>query len=213
MAVEIRLSGGEFNTTPNGSLGGQRSDTVMVDDTVQNLFDNINRAEALIGRTEFRCLYVFNTGGGHISGTTIEITINPSVTQMSIGLDPAGSGDGRTHGIATTIATEDTAPTGVKFFGEDNTDDGNFNVAFDLVVMPVGILKSGEGQAIWLKRKTETGPAATISVRTVIKHEAVSLPGDTIDDGGAVGEMILTAKTVSGTYKIGTMRVEFSDLG
>jgi len=213
MAVELRLSGGQGNTDPNGSLGGQRSDTIVTDDVLENLFDNINRAEALIGRTEFRCIYIYNTGGGHISGVTAEIKINPSLTEMSVGVDPAGRGDGRNDGIAVLIPQEDTSPSGVKFFGEENTDDGRFNIAFDKVILPLGLLKANEGTAIWLKRKTEVGTQQTVTVNIDIVHDAVSLPGDTVDDGGAVGELLLVNKTVSGTYKIGTMRVGFSDLG
>ncbi len=213
MAVEFRFSGGQFNTVAGGSIGGQRSDTLFVTNVDNNIFDDINRAEALIGRTEFRCLYVYNTGGGHVSGVTLQITINPVLTQMSVGLDTAGRGDGRTSGIATSITQEDNAPAGVHFFGEENTDDGNFATAYDQVVIPIGLLKSGEGQAVWFKRKTEVGPQQVIAVRLVIKHDAVSLPGDTADDGGAIGELTLVVTQATGTYKVGTMRVGFMDLG
>ena len=41
MAVEPRLSGGQNNTSPNGSIGGQLSDTKITDDILENLFDAI----------------------------------------------------------------------------------------------------------------------------------------------------------------------------
>jgi len=213
MAVEVRLSGGQANTAPNGSLGGQRSDTVIVDDTVENLFDNIPRAEALVGRIEFRCLYIYNTGGGHVSGAVAEITVNPAKTQMSIGLDPNERGDGRTFGIANSIGAEDTAPANVKFFGEENTSDGNFGVAYDTVKIPLGLLKANEGQAIWFKRQTEISAQLTVSVTIVVTHDAVTLPGDTVDDGGAIAESILIANVPQDGYKIGTMRVAMCVLG
>lgn len=210
MAVEYRLSGGQNNTQPNGSLGGQRSDTAITTDVLENLFDNITRQEGLIGRTEFRCFYVYNTGAGHISGATVELTVNPPTGDgtMSIGLDLSGKGDGRNNGIATTIIQEDDVPTSVNFFGEENTNDG----AFDTVILPLGLLKSGEGVPVWLKRVTEPASQQTISVTMVITHDAATLPGKTVDDGGAIGELIKVNKVASGQYVIGTARVGLSDL-
>ena len=210
MVAELRLSGGQFNVSANGSLGGQMSDTVVTSDLLENLFDNIKRNEALTGRTEHRCVYVFNTGGGHISGATIEITTNPILSLASIGLDSAGKGDGRNNGIATIIDTEDTTPTNVKFFGEDiDSADG----PFDSVILPLGLLKSGEGVPVWLKRVTEKGVAQIITVDITVTHDAVTLPGKTIDDGGAIGELIKVTKQATGTFLIGTARIGFSDIG
>ena len=210
MAVEIRLSGGQNNSSPNGSIGGQRSDTAMTTDTVENLFDNITRSEALQGRTEHRCIYVYNTGAGHISGATIEVTVNPTISIVSLGLDAAGKGDGRNTGIAQTIATEDTAPSNIKFFGEDTlSTDG----PHDTVKLPLGLLKSGEGVPVWLKRVTEKGASQTISVTIVIEHDAVTLPGETFDDGGAVGEFFSVTTQTTGTFIIGTATIGFSDIG
>ena len=209
MAVQLRLSGGENNTAPNGSLGGQMSDTVITTDVLQNLFDNIKRNEALTGRTEFRCFYVFNTGAGHISGATVEISANPALSIVSPGLDSAGKGDGRNNGVATTIATEDTTPSNVKFFGEDTLSaDG----PFDSVTLPLGLLKSGEGVPVWLKRVTEKGASQTITLDVTITHDAVTLPGKTIDDGGAIGELIKVTKQATGTFLIGTARIGFADI-
>ncbi len=210
MAVQFRLSGGQNNSVPNGSLGGQRSDTIITDDTIENLFDNITRQEALVGKTEYRCIYVYNTGAGHISGAVVEVTINPPITRMSIGLDPTGKGDGRNTGIATTIETEDTTPTNVKFFGEDIlTSDG----AFDKVSLPLGLIKSGEGVAVWLKRVTEQGTAQTITLNIVVNHDAVTLPGEDFDDGGAIGELVRVTTQTTDTFKIGTAKIELSDMG
>jgi len=203
MALEFRLSGGQFNADPNGSIGGQRSDTLITTDTLENLFDNITRNEVLQGRTEYRCVYIFNTGAGHLSGVTVEITSNPPVTIISKGLDTAGKGDGRTNGIATTIATEDATPTGVKFFSEDAlSSDG----PFDSVILPIGLLFSGEGVPIWLKRVTETGSAQELSITLQANHDAVTLPGQSVDDGGAIGEYVAVTTTATGTFKIGTAR-------
>jgi len=210
MTLSLRLSGGQNNSVPDGSLGGQRSDTVITDNTLHNLFDAITRSEALTGKTEYRCFYVYNdTDGTHLSGVTIEMTTNASVSHVALGLDPAGKGDGRLTGIATIIATEDTTPTGVKFFGEDiASSDG----PFDTVVLPVGLLKNGECIPIWIKRVTEKGIAQEITIVMTITHDAVTLPGSDVDDGGAIGELIKATSQATGTFKIGTARIGFSNI-
>jgi len=209
MALEFRLSGGQNNSDPNGSLGGQRSDTKITTDILENLFDDISRNESLQGRTEYRCIYLYNTGAGHLSGVTVEIKTNPPITQISTGLDLAGKGDGRTNGIAQAIATEDTTPSGIKFFGEDIlSSDGPFSE----VILPIGLLFSGEGVPIWLKRVTEKGVAQVISLNLDVNHDAATLPGDDIDDGGAIGEYIQVTTQVSGTFKIGVARIGFSTI-
>jgi len=209
MAVIFRGSGGKLNSDPNGFLGGIMSDTAYTTDTLENVFDNISRSEALLGRTEFRCIYILNTGGGHISGTIVEVKINPPLTIFSVGLDPAGKGDGVTRGVATSISTEDIAPTGVKFFGEDTaSSDG----PFDTVKLPLGLLKANEAVAIWFKRVTETGTAQTVSVNIDIVHDAVTLPGEDVDDGGAIGELLKVTTTPDGKFKIGTARIGFSEI-
>lgn len=210
MTLSVRLSGGQNNASPDGALGGQRSDTAVTDNTLHNLFDAITRAEALAGRTEYRCFYIYNdTNGSHLSGVTVEVSTNPPVSHMAVGLDPIGKGDGRLTGIATTISTEDTTPSGVKFFGEDTaSSDG----PFDSVVLPVGLLKNGEGVPIWIKRVTEQGASQTITVILTVTHDSVTLPGGDIDDGGAIGELIKVTTQATGTFKIGTARIGFSNI-
>ena len=209
MALQFRLSGGANNTSPSGSLGGIMSNTAITTDVLENLFDNITRVEGLTGRTEFRCIYVYNTGGGHISGVVLELTTNPAITMLSIGLDPVNKGDGATYGVATSIAVEDVVPTGVKFFSETNVDDQKY----DTVRLPIGLLKNAEAVAVWFKRKTEPGGQQILTGTLVATHDAVTLPGKTFDDGGAIGELVNAVSQVTGTYLIDTAKIELSDMG
>ena len=209
MVIIFRLSGGKNNIDPNGSLGSIMSDTAYTTDVVENVFDNISRNEALLGRTEFRCIYILNTGAGHISGAILEVVTNPPVTFVAVGLDPAGKGDGITRGVATSIATEDSTPTGVKFFGEDiASSDG----PFDTVRLPLGLLKVNEAVAIWFKRVTEQGTAQTVSLTLNVVHDAVTLPGDDVDDGGAIGELLKVTTTPDNKFLIGAARIGFSEI-
>lgn len=55
----IVLTGGSTNTNPNDSLGGDPSSQPLVG-VLNNLFDNITEEEATVGKTEYRCMYIFN---------------------------------------------------------------------------------------------------------------------------------------------------------
>jgi len=214
MTLVFSLSGGQLNTSPKGSLGGQRSDTTITSDISQNFFDDISRSEGLVGKTEYRQGYVYNPDVNTYTGVTLQLSTNPALSQVSLGLDPVGKGDGRNTGIATSIATEDSTPTGVTFFGEDNTDDGPFaGQAYDTVILPIGLLRQGECVAFWLKRKTEQGASQTITFNFTITHDEVTLPGSTFDDGGAFGELLSVATQAAGTFLIGTARIGFAEIG
>ena len=148
--IKFLLSGGSGNTNPNASLGGVRSTTEIVDNTIQNLFDNVTGSESAAGDTEYRCFYVKN-GHGTITWETVVKWIEAQVSggaNVEIGLDPAGNGDGSATGVATTIADEQTAPTGVTFSAPTTKATG----------LSIGNLTAGQMRAVWVKRIV---PAAT----------------------------------------------------
>ncbi len=209
-AIQIRLSGGKLNIDPRASIGGNRSDTSVVTDVLQNLFDDIKRNEALLGRTEYRCIYVWNNSGTPSTGTVIRVTTNPPLSRISVGLAPQGKGDGRITGIAEVLVTEDQTPAGVKFFGEDtDSSDGPFSS----VILPLGFIEAGESVPVWIKRVSEKGVQQEISLTIEIEHDSVTLPGEDIDDGSAIGELINVTKQTSGTFLIDVARIDFADIG
>lgn len=55
----IVLTGGNSNTSPNLSLGGDPSSQPLIG-VLNNLFDNVSAAEAEAGRVDHRCVYIFN---------------------------------------------------------------------------------------------------------------------------------------------------------
>jgi len=174
MALVLRLSGGSSNANTDNSLGGVMSSVAVVDAVLQNLLDNIKRKEVLIPKTEFRCFYIENTGADPVHGAILFVDQDPNVTTVTLGLDPAGTSDGSTYGVAQTIADESTAPTGVTF-----EDAGEHRVKLALPT-----LQSGEAQAIWIKRISETATGQTLTVGlTTTGNEEVIIPDDlTIND-------------------------------
>lgn len=72
------LSGGSFNTDPNESLGGNPSNEV-ISSGLNNLFSNISESEAASGKTDFRCIYVFNQNAVD-SLFNVQVGINTEVS-------------------------------------------------------------------------------------------------------------------------------------
>jgi hypothetical protein len=58
--ISLVLSGGSSNVDPSLSLGGDPSSVPIVNNHLNNLFDNVTQDESDVGSTEYRCFYVFN---------------------------------------------------------------------------------------------------------------------------------------------------------
>lgn len=113
--VDTFLSGGASNSDPNASLGGVRSTTTELNPVVseENLFANVDGAEASAGSTKYRGLYYEN---GHASltleATTIWFSTQTPSTDTIVAMALAGEGLDATM---ETVADEDTAPIGETF--------------------------------------------------------------------------------------------------
>lgn len=132
-------------TVTAGSLpGSDQSDSVTIANIANETFDDVTKQESLNGRTEYRCLYIKNTHATEqLLQATIWIQSNTSGDDtLYIGADPAGVGDGSTTGVATTIANEATAPTGVTFSQPVSQGTG----------INLGDLDPGQCAAFWIKR-------------------------------------------------------------
>lgn len=57
--ITIVYSGGSQNTGQEGSLGGFPS-LVEIGDEINNIFDNITPQQTTLGKTDYKCFYIFN---------------------------------------------------------------------------------------------------------------------------------------------------------
>lgn len=160
--VKFYLSGGASNANPKAALGGViSSHDDLALDIVGALFDDVTSAEATAGTTEYRCYYVKNTSAS--SWYSVEVWIQADTssasTSLAIGLDPVGNGDGVSTGVATTIANETTAPSGVSFTSPTGSPG-----------LSVGTLAAGEVRAVWVRRTVNAGAAAAAEDRAILRH-------------------------------------------
>jgi hypothetical protein len=155
--IQIRLSGGAANANVNASLGGAKSSVQTVDNTMNNIFDDIAGSESLVGDTEYRCIYIHNA---HASLTMQNIKVYISANSTSpddtweIGLGTAS-----VNGTEPTIADENTAPAGVTFV--------NTAINYATGLAPPNI-PFGQSFAIWYKRICNAAAAANNNDTTVV---------------------------------------------
>lgn len=138
--------------------GTNATRTITVANNVNTLFDDIEVADSIAGDTEYRCIYVKNAhGADSMSSAVLWIdTQTPGPDSIEIGLDPAGAG-----GTATTIANENTVPSGVAFSAPTGASTG----------LSLGTLTAGQSYAVWIKRTIAAGTTPT----TVADYSALKL--------------------------------------
>jgi len=166
--IQFFLSGGATNADPNASLGGAISNTAITSGSLNNLFDDVSGAEASAGRTEYRCLYVKNASPtsnlvanitAWVEGATATSNTVASGAVIDIGFNPTvGVGDGTTTGVASTVANETTAPTGVTF--SSATQGAPLS-------LPAPI-NAGQVLAIWIRRTVPAGASAANDSATLM---------------------------------------------
>lgn len=118
--IVLQLSTGSTSLTtgtdPNSALGGNISTdtgaTITTSNTsLNNLFDNISKAENFAGTTDYRCVFIYNndtTSGDIFANGQIYLSGSPLAT-FQLGLVSAKNTS------AGTIANENAAPSGITF--------------------------------------------------------------------------------------------------
>ncbi len=120
------------------SLGGSIHANGIVTSTDQNIFNNVDTAEAVAGSVKFRCFYVKNNGSvSYNVGVFIE-SQTPNISSQIF----LGKGTSAINGTEQTVADEDTAPSGI-FFKRP---------VFDYDLLEIAILAPGDTQAVWIRR-------------------------------------------------------------
>lgn len=147
--VDTRLSGGASESDPDNSLGGVKS-SVELSPTVaeENLFNNVDGAEASAGSTKYRGLYYHN---GHASltlqSTVIWFSTQTPSSDTSVEMALAGEG---LNATMETIANENTAPVGESFTAPATKGAG----------LSMGNVPFSQHFGFWLKRIVSAAASA-----------------------------------------------------
>jgi hypothetical protein len=147
--IVFRLSGGAGNTDVNASLGGAKSSTAVVTNTVDNLFDSVSGTESAAGDIEYRCIY-FHNGHGSLTAQNSKVYLTSNTTSTNDTLDLA-AGTAAINATEQTVGDETTAPTGVTWV----TTAASYATGVSL-----GNIPFGQHKAIWIRRTVDAGAAA-----------------------------------------------------
>jgi predicted phosphodiesterase len=143
--IRFYLSGGYFNTEPINSLGGEISSFQLVSGTLNGLFDRVDTAEAEIGDTEYRCIYLRNTSQTRkLLATRIWIETGTASADTSIAISIGSSG---INGTEPIIPDEGVAPP-MNFFEIPLSEPSEPNI---------GDLYAGDHVALWVRWYVNTG--------------------------------------------------------
>ena len=163
--ILLRLAGGSSNTVPDSSLGGVMStSTVIVDNTLHNLFDVVSGTESTAGDTEYRSFYVLNNHGT-LAYQNAKIWINSETTHTNENVQISLAGEGA-NTTMETIANENTAPVSGGLSFQEAATEG--------AALSLGTLNAGQRYGIWVKRITTAGCLAKDNYTVVI-----NVKGDT----------------------------------
>lgn len=155
------------NGGPNTNLGKYATAGTLTDATLNNLFADVTGDENAASNVDYQCLFLHNNNAS--------ITLQNAVAWISaetaggancaIGVDPtAPSAVGSATAQAVTIASKNTAPSGVTFSAPTTKATG----------LSLGNIGAGQVKAIWIRR-TATNSAAFNNDSVTVRVE-----GDTI---------------------------------
>jgi hypothetical protein len=147
--LEVHLSGGGGNSDPNASLAGIISTTILVDATLNNLFDDVSGSESNAGDVEYRHVYVKNADPS-LTAQTPRVYISQDSTGTGDEIDIA-LGNAANGATETAIANESTAPSPTLTFTHPTTYGSGLapsNVTF------------GSYFSLWVKRTVQAAGAA-----------------------------------------------------
>ena len=161
--ISFKLSGGSENANPLAALGGTKSATAVINNTLNNLFATASVAELASGSVKYACIYIDNTHGS-ISCTAgvVYLLINtPSIdSAVAIGL-----GTSAVNGVEQTIADVNTAPSGVSFSSPSAVGSG----------ISVPDIPAGQHQALWIALTINAGAAAFENDGCTLAYQCASL--------------------------------------
>jgi hypothetical protein len=166
--IDYFLSGGATgigNTDPDVSLGGVITTTQVVDNTDNNIFDDVTGDEAGAGSTEYRAIFVHNAHGSlNLQSAVVWIESNTTSGDDTVNIALADEGV-QVNGSIEIIANETTAPATVSFSAPANKGAG----------LAIGDIAFGSEMGIWHERIVTPGASAITGNAYTIRVE-----GDTL---------------------------------
>lgn len=153
--MQLRLTGGFNNTDPNNSRGGAMSTATsdISSGAINNLWDNVGGTESRDGRTEYRCIAVYNS---HSSATMLNTkiwiltdTTSPhDEVDIALSTTPVTTGD---ESFSTVGSAETTNPNTSFDFQHKNSESNSWII---------GDIPPLHKKYVWIRRSVQAGAAS-----------------------------------------------------
>lgn len=200
------MSGGVNNALAASSLGGAISQIYFGQITSgipSNLYNMVTTSQASSGiANQYRCFYVKNNANGEtIRNVKIwfETLNSDQDITIQMGLDPGGK-----NSTPTTIANENTAPSGVTF-SQPNSRDFN--------ALLIGKLNAGDYYPVWINRTTAAGAAQYHLDSFVVRVEGGSQNSQiTVPDFGVAAVGSLSCSSVVAQQNINNIAAKTTNV-
>lgn len=140
--LKLYLSGGELNSDPNLSLGGQISTT----EATENLFNTVINTNITNFYEDYRCIYFYNSSNiESIINLRVLTAVDNSGDDSDLFLSLAYEG---VNNEVQSITSSTTAPLNQTFLPCLN----------DSTALPIGNLGPNEFIGVWFKRTVDANP-------------------------------------------------------
>ncbi|MCP4607752.1 MAG: hypothetical protein GY845_03405 [Planctomycetes bacterium] len=184
--IKLHLTGaasdGGTQTDPNSSFGNYKSSTAIINDSDENLFDDVSGDEASTGDTEYRC-YCIRNEHGSLDFTDAKIYLSDAViggtNSVEFAVEVPATAN-LTDGNAQTIANESTPPASINTTNHNGVGSG-ISAWSTATTKSTGIALSlgahdadlgvNEVVFVWVKRIIAAGAAAASAVAMAITIE------------------------------------------
>ena len=201
-AIQGASNGGLlFVTVVAASLpSSSQSNTITITSIANEVWDDVSKAEALAGDTEYRCLYLYNA---HTTDTMADPRIwrhtdTDGQDVLTLELDPAGVGNGVTTGVAAGALQATKVVSGVTWSGGVATYTTSTSHGYSTgdLVKTAGITPAGYNQtglatvtsATVFTMVLAVDPGAFSVAGTVARYDEASAPAGVTFSSNAVSE-------------------------
>jgi hypothetical protein len=152
--IQYLLSGGPTNANPLLSLGGAKSTT-----PVTGLFSDITAAEAAVGISKYRCVYVQNDSAEDLTLEAAVAYFANSVAVANVSFAMA-LGMSAVNGVEQAVSADSTAPVGPAFAAAASRETG----------IALGSIPAGQSRALWVRLSVTAGaPSAPPGTKCVLR--------------------------------------------
>ena len=184
--LKVFKSGGDNS---NDNLGGKISTEEIDYVSLHSVMPMISEDEAKDGNRDFFCLYLVNSSGLTVKGLAIfSQGTKSSQTNMRVGYDPQGVGDGITTGKAQRITNKNTTPTDVFF------TDGKMRTDPQVLLLPD--ISGNKSIPLWFERSNIFNANSEEDDNIIFILDTANIVGDTgIVDIPGTDTTVVTGQT------------------